>query len=149
MTYQRRAGRLARGELAAQTVRQLEIDLQRQLVGKDGLATIYGWEHVHFRPALTKHGWRTPGSGTMAAGWPDLVLLRARDRRLIFAELKSDAGKVTQDQQRVLETLRVLTADHVDGSGHRVLDPIGVAGPRVEVYVWRPRDFDQIIEVLR
>lgn len=128
----------------ATMARLREIDLQRQVVQ---LAEICGWEHVHFRPAQTKHGWRTPGSGTMAKGWPDLTLVRARDRRLIFAELKAQDGYLTDDQTRTLLALRALE--------HRPAGELREAGlgrpgePRIEVYVWRPADFDEIEAVLR
>jgi hypothetical protein len=48
-----------------------ELDFRRQLVGTKppGLAVIFGWEHVGFRPAMTAKGWRTPGTGRMASGW--------------------------------------------------------------------------------
>ena len=107
-----------------------ELDFQRQLVGTKppGLAVIFGWEHVHFRPAMTKHGYRTAGSGSMAMGWPDLILARPRDCRIIAAELKRDGAKTSPDQDRVLEVL---------------------AASGLEVYVWRPADLDEITRVLR
>lgn len=123
-----------------------EIDLQRQVVQ---LAGILGWENVHFRPAMTKHGWRTPGSGTMAKGWPDLTLIRARDRRLIFAELKAEAGSLTDEQTRTLLALRSL--EHRPAAKPRdFLAPVDrELGPRIEVYVWRPSDWSEIEAVLR
>ena len=137
-----RAGRLSRAEVAALPIQPKlkELDFQRQLVGTKppGLAVILGWEHVHFRPAMTKHGWRTAGTGSMAAGWPDLVLVRPRDRRLIFAELKADGAKVTPDQERVLEVLQSLTF------GTLTLD-----WPRIQVFVWNPSDWPEIERVLR
>ena len=118
-----------------------ELDFQRQLVGTKppGLAVIYGWEHVHFRPAMTKHGYRTAGSGSMGAGWPDLVLVRVRDRRLIFAELKRDGGSLSGDQKRVLAVLAALDKPASTFGG----------ATSVEVYVWRPRDLPEIAEILR
>ena len=86
-----------------------EIDFQRQLVGPKGIATMLGWVHVHFRPAMTKHGWRTAGSGELAEGWPDLVLSGPVTSRLIFAELKADGARLTPEQELVLEELRSLT----------------------------------------
>jgi hypothetical protein len=47
---------------------------------------------------MTEKGWRTSASGTMAAGWPDLVLVRRRDRRLIFAELKREGQDLRPEQ---------------------------------------------------
>lgn len=117
-----------------------EIDLQRQVVQ---LAEMLGWEHIHFRPAQTKHGWRTPGSGSMAKGWPDLTLVRPRDRRLIFAELKAEGQKPTPAQLDVLTALQAL-----DWRGAPKPEPFSWMA-KVEVYVWRPSDFDEIQAVLR
>lgn len=95
------------------------------------LAELYGWEWVHLRPARTEAGWRTPVSGTLGAGWPDLVLVRGRDRRVIFAELKSQRGRPTREQVHVLELLDLLT------------------GPGFDVCIWRPSDLPAIQAVLR
>jgi hypothetical protein len=101
-----------------------ERDLQDQIT--ELAETWLGWRWVHFRPARTKHGWRTPVSGPLGLGWPDLILVR--DSRIIAAELKSSTGVVSEAQADVLATL-------------------GLAG--VEVYLWRPADWDSIVEVLR
>lgn len=94
-----------------------ERDFQRQVVE---LAHIHGWEDFHVRAGRTADSWRVPGSGTMAAGWPDLVL--ARDRTVLFVELKADTGKLTPAQERVLAIL----------------------SKAATVHVWRPRDWMQI-----
>jgi hypothetical protein len=60
-------------------------------------------------------------------GWPDLAL--CRPPRLVLAELKSEKGKTSPAQDHWIELLRAC-----DG---------------VEVYVWRPADFDDVAEVLR
>lgn len=87
------------------------------------LAARRGWSWVHFRPARTNKGWRTPVSGPLGAGWPDYVLVR--DDRIIFAELKTARGPVSDAQTAVLAVLRRLV----------------IAGdPRVQVHVWRPAD---------
>jgi hypothetical protein len=111
------------------------------------LAALLGWEGVHFRAAWSTRGYRTPVQGSLGKGWPDLVLVRARDRRLIFAELKADTGKTTPEQDRVLEVLRAVTVDRYafrDALGFRCLEI-----PRATVHVWRPRDFEAITELLR
>ena len=79
-------------------------------------ASYLGWRHFH--PYEMRKS---------DPGWPDLVLVRPP--RLLFVELKSENGKVTDAQQ---EWMYVLT---------------GVPG--VEVYVWRPLDWDLIEEMLR
>jgi hypothetical protein len=92
------------------------------------LASVLGWSYVHFRPAQTQRGWRTPVQGPMGKGWPDLLLARLRDRRLMAVELKSGAGKVTPEQRDVLALL---------------------AGCGMEWHIWHPADIEQIAEVLR
>jgi hypothetical protein len=62
-------------------------------------------------------------------GWPDLSL--CRPPRLVLAELKTDrkASKLSPAQERWVDLL---------GRCHGV-----------EVYVWRPSDIDEVVEVLR
>lgn len=67
------------------------------------MAELFGWRWVHFRPARTSYGWRTPVSGPLGKGWPDLTLVR--DDRMIFAELKRDGEKATPEQEEVLRLL--------------------------------------------
>jgi hypothetical protein len=69
------------------------------------LARLSGWRCYH-----------TYDSRRSAHGFPDLVLVR--DGRLLFAELKSERGRVTADQRAWLSLLE--------------------GCPGVEVYVWRP-----------
>lgn len=61
-------------------------------------------------------------------GWPDLVLLRRRDRRALFRELKGEDKELAPRQAAVLDLLRACGQD---------------AG------VWRPSDMPAIIETLR
>jgi hypothetical protein len=79
-------------------------------------------------------------------GWPDLVLIRRRDRRLIFAELKSEKGQLSARQAEVLELLRSLV--WVDPTKSAVLAPYADLLPRIEIYVWRPSDMAEIERVL-
>ena len=102
------------------------------------IANIYGYEYAHFRPALTKHGWRTPVAGTLGHGWPDYVFVREHDRRLIFAELKAGKRTPSIEQERVMNVLRSLETG---------IRPVNAA--RVEVFVWWPDDIDRIAEILR
>lgn len=73
-----------------------EKDFQQRIMQAAGL---YGWRCAHFRPARTVQGWRTPMQGDV--GVPDLIL--ARDGRVLLAELKSDRGRPTPDQELWLE----------------------------------------------
>lgn len=133
-------GRLTDVERAERAMK--EIDLQRLLVGKDGLAPLLGWEHVHIRPGMRAGGqWRTSTSGSMAV-WPDLVLVRVRDRRLIFAELKRELEHPTADQARTLDVLRSLV-------GEPQPTPFPGTWTRVEVHIWRPSDAREPLETSR
>ncbi len=87
------------------------------------LAKTFGW--------LYYHTWRSIHS---PAGFPDSVLVRPP--RLIFAELKSEKGKLSPSQG---EWIDVLSACRFSEE-----NPI-----LIEVYLWRPSDFDEIVEVLR
>ena len=89
-------------------------------------ANLSGWKWMHIRPGLNERGrYRTPVHGPLGAGWPDLVLVRGE--RMIFAELKAERGRVTPLQWQVMETLN---------------------GAQAEVYVWRPSDWNGILEIL-
>ena len=88
------------------------------------LAHIYGWKCVHFRPAMTSKGWRTAVQAD-GKGFPDLFMIR--ENRIIFAELKSDNGKLSSEQVDWLNALQ----------------PVG------EVFIWKPEDFEQIIDILK
>ena len=71
-------------------------------------------------------GWRTYHpwvSVHSACGWPDLCCAKAGEP-LILAELKSDVGRVTTFQHAWLDLLRQCAG--------------------VEVYLWRPADFEAI-----
>lgn len=71
---------------------------------------------------LTYH---THDSRRSTAGFPDLTLVRGP--RMIFAELKTQKGRVTVEQQKWL-------------------DALGAAS--VEVYLWRPADVDEVVATL-
>jgi hypothetical protein len=59
-------------------------------------------------------------------GFLDVVMVRGE--RLIFAELKTNKGMLTPYQQEWLDALKETKA---------------------EVYIWRPSDFNKIIEIMR
>lgn len=77
---------------------------------------------------LTYH---THDSRKSESGFPDCVLAKpGNPGRLIFAELKSARGKLTQEQVVWLDILRRTV-------------------PQVEVYTWWPADFANIAQILR
>ena len=76
------------------------------------------------------HAWLTfhaHDSRRSECGFPDVTLVKPG--RLVFAELKSRQGKLTDDQEVWLDVLR-----------HSV--------PDVEVYCWRPSDLNDIVQIL-
>jgi hypothetical protein len=83
-------------------------------------------------------------------GWPDLTLVRRHDRRLVFAELKAERGRLSPRQEEVLELLRCLVMPG-DPPGTRWRTADGELCPSTEVHVWRPSDLasGRIAEVLR
>jgi len=54
-------------------------------------ARLGGWRVMHQRPARTMHGYRTALQGD--AGFPDFVFVNARQRRMLFTEIKATRGK--------------------------------------------------------
>lgn len=70
------------------------------------------------------------------AGYPDLTMVR--DGRIVFAELKTDTGRVSKAQRRWLDALKV-----VEGNLFSVSDREGF-----DVHVWRPADWWLIERVL-
>jgi hypothetical protein len=68
-----------------------------------------GWDLVY----------HTHDSRRSEAGFPDLVMVRAADKRVIYRELKTETGKLTRAQKAWIDTLQAAGAD---------------------ADVWRPRD---------
>lgn len=85
-------------------------------------AKTYGWMVCHYVPAVRQSGnWSTPVKGDR--GCPDLIL--ARRGVVLLVELKTNSGTTSPDQRKWLAAL--------DGYGD----------------VWRPKDWDRILEALR
>lgn len=89
---------------------------------KPGLALALGWR-----------GYHTHRSEHSPAGFPDLCLVK--DGRLVFAELKTERGKTTEDQDGWLEDLGIVE----DVARHRTTVE-DAHRPIVSVYLWRPSD---------
>ena len=94
------------------------------------LARTFGWRVAHFRPVkqLRRDGSVRHLTAVQAdgVGFPDLVMTRAD--RAIVAELKSEAGRLSPEQVLWLASFKAA---------------------KVETYVWRPRDLDEIERTLR
>lgn len=75
----------------------------------------------HQRVFFTHRSERSP------SGWPDLVLVKPPYLRI--RELKTDTGRLTPTQEETIDLLKHCTI--------------------VDVDVWRPRDWQRIVEELR
>lgn len=109
-----------------------EAAFQQQVVN---LAGFYAWRAYH-----------THDSRRSQAGFPDLVLVRGPE--LIFAELKTDKGRVRPEQQEWIAAL-----EHVSRNYRNAIELLeedvadGTHDPTdgcVDVYLWRPADFDEL-----
>lgn len=111
-------------------VRQTEDNFQEAVIE---MARWLGWKVAHFRGVriLKKDGtyhYETPVQAD-GAGFPDLVMVHPFQGRTVYAELKSDAGRLSEPQKQWLEWL--------------------AADSHNEVYSWRPGDWPEIESVLR
>jgi hypothetical protein len=108
--------------MPATAIRMSEQELSDNVIE---LAHLFGWRIAHFRPAMTKHGWRTPVAAD-GKGFPDLVMVKDR---VLFLELKSHRGSLTDEQIEWQEALTdggaeqhvVRPQDWVDGSVEALL----------------------------
>jgi hypothetical protein len=114
------------------------------------LAAYYGWRHFHAPD--NRPGGKAGRLQRVAPGFPDLVLIRPPE--LIFAELKTDTGRVRSEQaawiadlEAVAVAMRAFIQHGQDAPRlERFSDAHGI--PCIDVYVWRPRDFDAILDRL-
>lgn len=125
-----------------------EAQWQAQVVG---LASFYGWKAYHppdNRPSAKGKVQR------VEAGFPDWTLIRDTD--LLLVELKTDTGRLGPGQADWLEAFRVVGAAWREEVLHLrrevtylvtgeegIPDDFEPAGA-LEVYVWRPRDFEEV-----
>ena len=88
------------------------------------LARWHKWLVAHFRTSMNASGrWMTAVQGD-GAGFPDLVL--ARNGEVIFAELKTEIGKLSPKQVDWYKAL-----------------------PQRSYYLWRPSDYPEIERTLK
>lgn len=114
-----------------------EAEWQRQVYE---LLDLYGWDYKYHVQRARMSPW----------GWPDIVAIRRRDRRLLFAELKTASGQPTPDQVGLLELLLDVAGGGYmahKGGGYGAGFEAGQA--RVDVELWRPGDVDRVMEVLK
>ena len=108
------------------TLKVNENDFQQQVIE---LAQYLGYRVAHFRGVRVQRKddsvyYQTPVQAD-GAGWPDLVLVRRS--RIVYAELKSETGRLSPEQDEWLEAL---------------------AAAGGECWVWRPSDWQEIQDVL-
>lgn len=87
---------------------------------------------MRVKQAAILTGWRyyaTWNSFRSVEGFPDCVLVHAKKKRMIVAELKSETGQLTEKQKEWLQDFRAI--------------------PGVEVFMLRPQDFEDFWEVLK
>ena len=108
----RRAARTDSTQRDISTISVTERDFTRTVLA---LARVKGWMIYH--TFMSIHS---------APGFPDLVLVRPP--RVVFAELKTDKGKVSDAQTEWLDSLKDC--------------------PGVECRVWRPEDWHNIMATL-
>lgn len=84
------------------------------------MAALFGWRYYH-----------THRSQHSPAGFPDVVAIRGH--RLLFAELKTERGRLSEPQQRWLDDLQAL-AEVV------LIFQSAPGSSPIEVYTWRPSD---------
>lgn len=79
-----------------------EAEFQAQVVE---LAHLLGWRVLHVRRSIGKgQRWTTT---TSIVGWPDLFLYHPKKQRVFALELKSEKGKLTDEQRVVLDELQM------------------------------------------
>ena len=95
------------------------------------LAERTGWTAYHPRPAMVsiqeRISYRTAAQGNGAEGFPDLFLAKP-SHYCIMAELKSETGKMTAEQERWRDILELSLG--------------------VRYFLWRPKDWDEVTQVL-
>ena len=94
------------------------------------LAQVLGWEwgHISKGRVVNRGGedrWVTPVHGPLGLGHPDLILAR---ERVVYVECKSNTGKLRKAQRAWIRRMRDAGA---------------------EVYVWRPRDRQEVERTLK
>lgn len=125
------------------TLQQTEAQFQRAVLD---LARRLGWRCAHFNDSRRQV---RPGvfvGDKDAAGFPDLVLVRRG--RIVFAELKTEKGRVKPEQREWLDDLR---GPRDLGLSEKTLLQASLRGklPDVLVCLWRPSDWDEVQAVLR
>lgn len=134
------------------------------------LATFCGWRCFYVENS-TREITRRSGARVRVrninvggVGFPDLVMVRGRDARLIFAELKRDLGprgggatqgghkvETSPEQEAWLADIEEVANVVMYDAGDRIGLMHALAPeppPPIGVYVWRPSDYEKIKVIL-
>lgn len=95
----------------------------------EDLLRLYHWRWCHFRPAWSSKGYRTPIKGDK--GFPDYCAVR--NGMCLFIELKDQYSKLSPEQEAWGRDLQAIAKNSLG----------------VMYFLWRPSDFDKIMEVLK
>jgi len=114
-------------EATPDQIPQAERDFQNQFLD---LADMTGWSYWHFpKAAYAAAAGAWSRDRQINKGWPDWALLRlGKKPRFLLVELKGSKTLVTSEQVAVNEAL------HLCG---------------IEAYIFRPSDWEKIVEVLQ
>jgi hypothetical protein len=103
------------------------------------LLDLYGWDYRYHVGRTQYAPW----------GWPDIVALRRRDRRILFAELKTATGTASMEQLGLLEILLDVSGGGWTNAEWGVTSGFAAGHARVDVELWRPGDIDRVMKVLK
>ncbi len=121
----------------------------------ESLLNLCHWQWIHIRPARVlrrgKEIYETPYSGHK--GFLDYLALRPP--RIVVAELKSEDGEMTPEQQEWFDLWkqcqRIITSEPLIVRGQKVT--LNLQGVRLlylpEIYLWWPSQFDEIVGILK
>ena len=121
----------------------------------EDLLELYRWRWKHDRPTWSSRGYRTPmrsgdPDGYKGKGFPDYICVRPP--RLIFVELKDENSKPMPEQEAWLEDLKEcvkqITYTPIELGKRQTANQLTLV-PSYEVYLWRPKDIEEIVEALK
>lgn len=121
-----------------------EAAFQQRVVG---LLRVYGWERIYHAQHGGHRGRVQRGGLPEGRGFPDVVAIHEQDRRLLVTELKDDRGALRPGQREWLDAF--LCIGEAVAFAARVAGDGSAPSPRVEAYLWRPADWDELHDIVR
>jgi len=114
-----------------------------------------GWRWFHPRPARVRRHGRDIYETAYAGHKGFLDYLALRPPRILVFELKTAKMKMTPEQEEWFDAWescqRAVTTEPIDLTKHQTHRVINGLKFYVmpEVYLWRPKDFEEILEILK